>query len=174
MTKIPLLFAITLIWPWMLLGQERLGPIFQDHMVLQRGQAVPVWGTAATGTKVTVTFGDKTVNTTATQDHWQIMLPSLAVNATGQILTATFSPQQRETTTQQCQDVLVGDVIFAGGQSNMGGGLDRLRGNAVRPDDPLLRVYRISPRKEERGNMVNSAGLPAMPFCTQSKVTPVE
>ena len=30
--------------------------VFSDHMVLQREMAVPVWGTADAGEKVTVTF----------------------------------------------------------------------------------------------------------------------
>ena len=31
-----------------------LGPLFQDHAVLQRDQPLPIWGTAAPGERVTV------------------------------------------------------------------------------------------------------------------------
>ncbi|MEI6481739.1 MAG: sialate O-acetylesterase, partial [Candidatus Saccharibacteria bacterium] len=33
--------------------------LFSDHMVLQRGMPVPVWGTAKAGTRVTVKFGSQ-------------------------------------------------------------------------------------------------------------------
>lgn len=33
-----------------------LPKVFSDHMVLQRDRVVPVWGSAAPGEKITVTF----------------------------------------------------------------------------------------------------------------------
>ena len=35
-------------------GDVQLASVFSDHMVLQRGKPVPVWGTAEPGEKVTV------------------------------------------------------------------------------------------------------------------------
>ena len=37
-------------------AEVKPSPLFSDHMVLQSGMAVPVWGTADPGEKVTVTF----------------------------------------------------------------------------------------------------------------------
>jgi len=40
-------------------------PLFSDGAVLQRGQPVPVWGTARDGEKITVEFDHQKVSTTA-------------------------------------------------------------------------------------------------------------
>lgn len=54
--------------------------IFSDHMVLQRGRPVPVFGNADAGEKVTVTFGEKSVSATAdAQGNWKAMLPAIYV-----------------------------------------------------------------------------------------------
>ena len=45
-----------------------LAPLFRDHAVLQRNQAVPDWGRADPGDKITVSFRDQTVGTTAEAD----------------------------------------------------------------------------------------------------------
>ena len=37
-------------------AEVKLPVIFSDHMVLQRGEPVPVWGTASNGEEVKVTF----------------------------------------------------------------------------------------------------------------------
>ena len=34
-----------------------LGPLFQDHAVLQRDQPLPIWGMSSPGERVTVVFG---------------------------------------------------------------------------------------------------------------------
>ena len=44
---------------------------FSDHMVLQRGKPVPVYGTAAPGEKVIVEFHGQSLTTTAdAQGNW--------------------------------------------------------------------------------------------------------
>src|SRR5687767_10780389 len=40
-------------------GEVKLPPIFSDHLVLQADRAVPVWGTAGAGEKVTVDLNGK-------------------------------------------------------------------------------------------------------------------
>jgi hypothetical protein len=55
-----------------------LPPVLSSHMVLQRGMKVPVWGTAAPGEKVTVTFRDQEKSTSAdAQGKWKVNLDSL-------------------------------------------------------------------------------------------------
>ena len=39
-----------------LFAQVKLSPIFNNNMVLQQGMAIPVWGWASPGEKVTVTL----------------------------------------------------------------------------------------------------------------------
>jgi sialate O-acetylesterase len=83
-------------------------------MVLQRNKPVPVYGTAAAGENVTVTFNSQTTSTiTNAQGHWQVMLPTMSANATGKTLTITGA------NTINITDVVVGDVWICSGQSNM-------------------------------------------------------
>jgi sialate O-acetylesterase len=92
----------------------KLPAIFGDHMVLQQGKTLPVWGTATPGEKVTVTIGADHASTTAGADGaWRVDLQPLPVNATGTTLTVAGTNQVT------CTDVLVGDVWLASGQSNM-------------------------------------------------------
>ncbi len=92
----------------------KLPAIFSDHMVLQRDARVPVWGTAASGEKVTVTFAGQSQTATAGADgKWQIALNNLRVAATPQTLTV------KGNNTLTIEDVLVGEVWLGSGQSNM-------------------------------------------------------
>src|SRR4030095_11928961 len=54
----------------------KLPGLFSDHMVLQQGMRVPVWGWANEGEKVTVAFRGKKVSTTARKGKWMVRLPS--------------------------------------------------------------------------------------------------
>ena len=48
---------------------------FASSMVLQRNQVVPIWGTAASGEVVTVTFNGQTKSAiTATTGKWRMIL----------------------------------------------------------------------------------------------------
>jgi len=48
-------------------------------MVLQRGMAVPVWGTAKPGEAVTISIGDKKLGETKADDKgvWRVDLPAM-------------------------------------------------------------------------------------------------
>jgi len=103
----------------------RLAHIFQDNMVLQRELDVPVWGWAGPGTDVTVTFADQTVQAKADADgRWRVTLEPLTTSAEGRTLTAKIGD-----TTIERNNVLVGEVWIAAGQSNMNhSGPDRSTG----------------------------------------------
>ncbi len=49
-------------------------PLFTDGAVLQRGQPVPVWGTARDGEKVTVEFASQKITTSAADGKWSLRL----------------------------------------------------------------------------------------------------
>ena len=88
--------------------------IFGDHMVLQQDALVPVWGIADPGEKVTVAVGDKSVDTTAGNDgKWRVNLPALTATSDPTTMTVTGN------NTLKFEDVLVGEVWFCSGQSNM-------------------------------------------------------
>ncbi len=85
--------------------------IFTDHMVLQRELPVPVWGKAAPGEAVTVEFAGQKKSTKAdASGKWMVKLDPLSANAEPQVLKAG---------NVTIQDVLVGEVWLASGQSNM-------------------------------------------------------
>ncbi|MDF7808111.1 sialate O-acetylesterase [Pontiellaceae bacterium B12219] len=131
-----------------------LPSIFADKMVLQRDMPVPVWGTADAGTSITVEFAGqiKTVVADAS-NHWNVMLDPME---------ACSEPRVFQVSSLNAQisfsDVLVGEVWFAGGQSNMYRPFRMLMSPAVDPayepvaeylrqeaataDDPLFRQYR--------------------------------
>jgi sialate O-acetylesterase len=89
--------------------------IFTDHMVLQRHSPVPIWGTATPGNNVTVLFAGKTVETTVGDDgKWHVTLAPLEADATGRELRVSSGGDSTV-----INDVVVGEVWFAGGQSNM-------------------------------------------------------
>lgn len=90
-----------------------LNPLFQDHAVLQQGVAVPVWGMADPGEKVTVEFAGQSVATVAAGDgKWLVRLAPLT---TGEPRTLTVTGKNQIVLT----DILVGEVWIASGQSNM-------------------------------------------------------
>ena len=51
--------------------------LFSDNMVLQRGVAVPVWGTASDSEKVIVEFNGQKVTTIAKDGKWMLKLKLL-------------------------------------------------------------------------------------------------
>ena len=88
--------------------------VFGDHMVLQRGQPIPVWGQAESGETVAVRFAGRERQARADNaGHWRVDLPACD---------ASFEPQDlvvSGTNTLTLHDVLVGDVWLCSGQSNM-------------------------------------------------------
>ena len=98
-------------------GDLAVSAYWQDHMVLQRGKNITVWGKDAPGRTVTVSFTNQTATaTTGTNGYWETTFAQpFALSATPQALTITDSASESIT----LSDVLVGDVYLAAGQSNM-------------------------------------------------------
>jgi sialate O-acetylesterase len=100
-----------------LLAEVKLASPFTSHMVLQREMKVPVWGTAAPGEKVTVEFAGKKKSIVAAADgKWRVDLKPLKTSTEGRTLIVTGSHTGQPI---QLDDVLVGEVWLASGQSNM-------------------------------------------------------
>lgn len=92
----------------------RLPKIFGNHMVLQRDMAIPVWGWADAGEKVTVQLGTGPAVSTTANDRGQWKVSLAPVPAGGPLqLTVTGNNQV------VFDDVLVGEVWLCSGQSNM-------------------------------------------------------
>ncbi|MDR6194080.1 sialate O-acetylesterase [Siphonobacter sp. SORGH_AS_0500] len=86
--------------------------LFSDHLVLQRGVEVPIWGTATSDESVTVTVAGQSVRTQSKDGKWMVKLKPLPV---GGPYTMTIQGSNLIT----ISDLLVGDVWIASGQSNM-------------------------------------------------------
>ncbi|MDC0497393.1 hypothetical protein OAN72_00300, partial [bacterium] len=87
---------------------------FQDRMVLQRGKAVKVWGDTLPSAAVSVAFDGTNVNTTSdVNGDWEVELPSHAAGGPYSLVVTSGVE------TKTVNDVLVGDVWFCFGQSNM-------------------------------------------------------
>jgi sialate O-acetylesterase len=99
-------------------AEVKPNPLFSDHMVLQNGMAVPVWGMADPGEKVTVKIAGQTKIATADADgKWMVKLAKLAAKP-GAALTMTIVGKAGSTPIT-INDVLVGEVWLGSGQSNM-------------------------------------------------------
>ena len=117
--------SLTLRTPWvgtlsvlacflpMVHAEVRLPSIFADHMVVQRNLPVHVWGMATANETVSVTFRAETqTTTTGPLGRWSLYLkPGKAGGP--------FSMEVHGSNKITLQDVLVGDVWVASGQSNM-------------------------------------------------------
>ena len=91
----------------------RLAPIFGDHMVLQRQQPIPVWGWADAGEAVRVALQASVAQTQAdAAGYWRVVLDAQEAGGPYRLLV-------QGTNTVQLEDVLVGEVWLASGQSNM-------------------------------------------------------
>ncbi|MGI9012788.1 MAG: sialate O-acetylesterase [Phycisphaerales bacterium] len=87
--------------------------VFSDHMVLQRGCEMTVWGQADPSETVRVTLGESVATTVAAPDgSWQVHLP--AADAGGPLLLTVAGKNEL-----QFEDVMIGDVWVCSGQSNM-------------------------------------------------------
>lgn len=93
----------------------RLPQIFSDHMVLQRDMPVNVWGWADPNAKVTVEFdGQKKTIISDSAGKWRLALDPLTANFTPREMVVRSGDQSLTV-----KDVLVGEVWFSAGQSNM-------------------------------------------------------
>ena len=89
--------------------------IFGEHMVIQQGKPVPVWGRCAADDVITVKLNDTEVQAESVRGTWKAVLPPVSAG-TGMKMTVTSA-----LTGEQIifHDVAAGEVWLAGGQSNM-------------------------------------------------------
>jgi len=100
-------------------AEVKVSPLFGDHMVLQQGIPVPVWGTADAGEGITVTLGEQRVIGNAdAAGKWTVKLPQMAAAAGGAPLEMTVTGKDASKSVT-IKDVLVGEVWVCSGQSNM-------------------------------------------------------
>ena len=109
-------------------AEVALPKVFSSHMVLQRDMPIHVWGSAAPGEQVTVDLHGAT--NTATTDNlgrWSLRLPAQSAGG-------PYALTIHGTNTVQLDDILIGDLWIASGQSNMEMPLAGFPGSAVVKD----------------------------------------
>lgn len=139
------------------LADVRLPALFSDHLVLQRGKPIPVWGWADAGEAVTVSIAGQTQPATAGDDgRWRVTLQPLD-SAEGLELKVAGK------NSLTVRDVLVGEVWLGSGQSNMAMTVARCNNFTEEQQSaklPKLRMFTvtsgaaISPQEECRGQWV--------------------
>ncbi len=106
---------IVLLIPGLIQAELSVPRFFSDHMVLQRERAAAVWGKADPGSEVTLSFkGQSATAKTGADGKWRAQIETGAADAAGAVLTIASGEEKIE-----IKDVLVGEVWFASGQSNM-------------------------------------------------------
>ena len=123
-------------------AELRMPSVFGDHMVLQAGKPVAVWGWAAAGEKVKVVFAGQEKETIADgEGAWRLQLEVLKPSFKGAVLEASDGSK-----TLRFEDVLVGEVWVCGGQSNMEWSLRGSRDADLEvdsADSPAIRFLRL-------------------------------
>ncbi|MBT7165765.1 MAG: hypothetical protein HN904_23500, partial [Victivallales bacterium] len=149
-------------------GKLRLARILTDHMVLQKGANVPVWGFAETGTEVQVEFAGKKAKTQAVDGAWQVEFPAMGYGGP-HILEVTAGGEE-----VIASDIMVGEVWLVSGQSNMQWPLAmakdavRLIGEALQFPDVRLMKLRLMTAKKPLADLAHCAEH------TWRQATPVE
>ncbi|MBI1390101.1 MAG: sialate O-acetylesterase [bacterium] len=91
----------------------KLNALFNDNAVLQRGEAIPVWGWADPGEKITVQIDRQKASTKADQDgKWMVKLKSMKEGGPYELKVAG----NNEIT---LKNIMIGEVWVCSGQSNM-------------------------------------------------------
>lgn len=124
-------------------AEVKPAPLFADHMVLQRGQVLPVWGWADPGETVTVKFAGQTLGATAdAQGDWRVNLNPVTGSDP---LEMTISGKNEVV----IKDILMGEVWLCSGQSNMAMRVQSCRDFAQEKEAanfPKIRHYQIKNR----------------------------
>ena len=102
-------------------GNVRLPVLISDGMVLQRDSRINIWGWASPGEKVTVKFNNKIFRTkTDSQGNWKIVVPPMKAGG-------PFSMVVKGNNSIIIENIMIGDVWFCSGQSNMVTPMERVK-----------------------------------------------
>lgn len=125
------------------LADPSLPRLFTDHMVLQRGRQIHIWGKAAAGEKIRVELAGQDAAATAdSSGAWGVALPQMPAGG-------PFTLVVRGGKTIEIKDVMIGDVWLASGQSNMTFSLDGAEGaetEVPKANYPQIRLFTV-PRR---------------------------
>ena len=124
-------------------AEVRLPALFSDHMIVQAGRPIPLWGWASPGESVTVSWAGKVLRATAGADgRWRMQLPAVEAGSS-----PAFSVKGKNRIT--INDVLAGEVWLASGQSNMArvvSAAGHFEEEKAVADHPRIRMFTVAKR----------------------------
>lgn len=141
-------------------AEVSLAPVFSDHMVIQQGVTLPVWGKAAPGETVIVTCAGREARTVADgSGSWRVILRPIAFTAKTCELIVNGSNRI------EIQDVLPGDIWIAAGEGEMAAPLSNsaVGARAASISDPGTRFYARESSGQSHWVLVSSKTSPALP-----------
>ena len=140
-------------------AQVKLPAIFTDHMVLQRDKPVNIWGWAKAGEKIRLTFNGQKVKTKVAADgKWEASLKPMAFGGPFDLIVKSTSGERI------LKDILIGDVWFCSGQSNMEmplagwGKVKNYEEEIAQGNHPTIRLFTVEkarsfkPEQDFKGN----------------------
>ena len=137
------LLSLLALYATSLCADPVLPRLFSEHMVLQREVAVPIWGWADSGEKITVTLAGQAAETVAGEDRrWQVALGPMQAGG-------PFTLTVRGKKTVVIKDVMFGEVWVASGQSNMAyalSGAADAESEIPKAVNPLVRFFTVPKR----------------------------
>ncbi len=139
----------------------KLPRLVSSGMVLQRDVPVKIWGWADPSEKITIQFkGETYLIRTGKKGNWQLELPAMAAGG-------PFTMKVNEI---ELNDILIGDVWLASGQSNMELPIRRVTDlyadEIARINTRQIRLFRSSTREnaiDEKTDYPDGKWLPATP-----------
>ncbi|GAA4917878.1 sialate O-acetylesterase [Mucilaginibacter defluvii] len=122
-----------------LYAQIRLPHLIGNGMVLQREKKIHIWGWASPQEKIAITFADKTYHAVADgAGKWRVQIKAMKAGG-------PYKMQLDASNHITLDDVLIGDVWFCAGQSNMVNPMERVKEkypeDIASADYPQIRNY---------------------------------
>jgi sialate O-acetylesterase len=139
------LIGIVLCVNQLSMAQVRLPQLVSDGMVLQRDTKLNIWGWASPGEKINIKFHQKNYKTTTLPNgKWSVLIAAMK---SGGPYTMDISASNHII----IHDILVGDVWFCSGQSNMVLPIERVKEkypqeiarSQLSPDQELFYSYNL-------------------------------
>jgi sialate O-acetylesterase len=137
-------------------AQVRLPRLVSNGMVLQRDAPVRIWGWAKAGEAVSVAFQGKTYRaTTGADGQWRVQLPAMKAGG-------PYEMKIDASNHLVLQDVLLGDVWYCAGQSNMELPMRRVRDKypqeVATANNPRIRQFDVPMRYAFNGPKADVTG----------------
>ncbi|MEM9675831.1 MAG: sialate O-acetylesterase [Bacteroidota bacterium] len=115
--------------------------LFTDNAVLQRDLSIPVWGTANPGGTLEVEINGHIERTEVSQDgNWQVNLPEMEAGG-------PYELRIRGEEEAVLENIMIGDVWLASGQSNMewplSGQIDDYENEIANANYPNIRLFTV-------------------------------